>query len=186
MAMSPQIEQFVREIKQRLPSHGSPESAAQDLRSLVESVAGQLPPEMLANLSEALEIVKSTLEKVEILRRNSLTKTRDDWYAGPMATDQHWPALQGYLLNAKNWDHESIESIDESSSEVVSLLANPSLDQFRCRGLVVGYVQSGKTANMTAVIAKAVDAGYNLIVVLGGVTNKLRAQTQRRLESDIV
>lgn len=186
MAMSPQVEQFVREIKQRLPSHGSPESAAQDLRSLVESVAGQMPPEMLANLSEALEIVQNTLEKVEILRRNSLTKTRDDWYVGPMATDQHWPALQGYLLNAKNWDHESIESIDESSSEVVSLLANPSLDQFRCRGLVVGYVQSGKTANMTAVIAKAVDAGYNLIVVLGGVTNKLRAQTQRRLESDIL
>ncbi|MFD2882991.1 hypothetical protein ACFS4T_08695 [Pseudomonas lini] len=39
---------------------------------------------------------------------------------------------------------------------------------------------------MTSVIAKAVDAGYNLIVLLGGVTNKLRAQTQRRIEHDIV
>ncbi|MEQ1513114.1 MAG: Z1 domain-containing protein [Lysobacteraceae bacterium] len=184
--MNPQVEQFVREIKQRLPSHGSPESAASDLRRFIESILGAMSTEMQSHLSEALSIVQSTLQKVEILRRNSLTKTRDDWYAGPMATDQHWPALQGYLQNAKNWDHESIGAIDDSSSEVVSLLANPKLDQFRCRGLVVGYVQSGKTANMTAVIAKAVDAGYNLIVLLGGVTNKLRAQTQRRLLSDIV
>lgn len=186
MAMSPQTEQFIREIRQRLPSHGSPESAAKDLQRFVESMLGPMSTEMLSDLSEALEVVKSTLEKVEILRQRSLTKARDNWYVGPAATDQHWPALQGYLQNAKNWDHESIEPIDESSSEVVSLLANPAREQFRCRGLVVGYVQSGKTANMTAVIAKAVDAGYNLIVVLGGVTNKLRAQTQRRLESDIV
>lgn len=184
--MSPQVEKFVREIRQRLPSHGSPESAANDLRSFVESILGPMSPEMQEDLSEALGIVESTLQKVEILRRNSLTKTRDDWYSGPAATDLHWPALQGYLQNAKNWDLESVGSIDESSSEVVSLLANPTLDQFRCKGLVVGYVQSGKTANMTAVIAKAVDAGYNLIMLLGGITNKLRAQTQRRLESDIV
>src|SRR6185437_16496977 len=100
--------------------------------------------------------------------------------------DRHWPALKGFLENTKNWDHESIESIDASSAEIVSLLANPAGDQFCYRGLVVGYVQSGKTANMTAVIAKAVDAGYNLIVLLGGMTNKLRTQTQGRVENDIV
>ncbi|WP_313222572.1 Z1 domain-containing protein [Pseudoxanthomonas mexicana] len=147
---------------------------------------GHFPAEMEASLSEALEIVRSTLQSVEIIRRNSLVKPRENWYAGPSATDQHWPALEGYLENEKRWDPDAIDSIDRSSSEVVSLLANPTQEQFRCKGLVVGYVQSGKTANMTAVIAKAVDAGYNLIVLLGGVTNKLRAQTQRRLEGDIV
>lgn len=185
-SMNPQVERFVREIRQRLPSHGSPESAVNDLRRLFEETFGTVPSEMLANLSEALGIVQSTLQKVEILRRNSLAKVRDNWYHGPAPTDQHWPALEGYLENEKRWDRDSIASIDESSNEVVSLLANPAGAQFHCKGLVVGYVQSGKTANMTAVIAKAVDAGYNLIVLLGGVTNKLRAQTQRRLESDIV
>lgn len=184
--MTPQVEQFVREIRQRLPSHGSPESAASDLRRFLESMLGPISPEMQSHLSEALGIVRSTLQKVEILRRNSLAKVRDIWYAGPTSTDQHWPALEGYLENEKHWDRDAIGSIDESSSEVISLLANPVHGQFRCKGLVLGYVQSGKTANMTAVIAKAVDAGYNLIVLLGGVTNKLRAQTQRRLESDIV
>ena len=184
--MNPQVERFVREIRQRLPSHGSPESAANDLRRLFEDTFGTIPPEMQSHLSEALGIVQSTLQKVEILRRNSLAKVRDNWYSGPASTDQHWPALEGYLENEKRWDPEAIRSIDESSNEVVSLLANPSNGQFRYKGLVLGYVQSGKTANMTAVIAKAVDVGYNLIVLLGGVTNKLRAQTQRRLENDIV
>lgn len=184
--MNPQVEQFVREIRQRLPSHGSTESAANDLQFFLESMLGPMSAEMHSNLAQALSIVQSTLQKVEILRRNSLAKVRDNWYHGPAPTDQHWPALDGYLENEKRWDRDSIGSIDDSSNEVVSLLANPANPQFHCKGLVVGYVQSGKTANMTAVIAKAVDAGYNLIVLLGGVTNKLRAQTQRRLESDIV
>ena len=50
---------------------------------------------------------------------------------------------------------------------------------------MVGYVQSGKTANMTAVMAKAVDAGYKFIIVLAGLTNSLRKQTQVRLEGDL-
>lgn len=184
--MSPQVEQFVREIRQKLPSHGSPESAAAAYRQSIVTVFGHFPPEMEASLDEALDIVRSTLQSVEIIRRHSLAKPRDPWYVGPGAGDLHWPALEGFLENEKGWDRDAIASIDESSSEVVSLLANPTHEQFRCKGLVVGYVQSGKTANMTAVIAKAVDAGYNLIVLLGGVTKKLRAQTQRRIEGDIV
>ncbi|MGW3811064.1 hypothetical protein [Micromonospora sp. NPDC005113] len=57
---------------------------------------------------------------------------------------------------------------------------------YQAKGLVVGYVQSGKTANLTGVIAKAVDAGYRLVIVLTGTTNMLRAQTQRRLDMELV
>jgi hypothetical protein len=49
----------------------------------------------------------------------------------------------------------------------------------------VGYVQSGKTANFTGVVAKAVDAGYRLIIVLTGTTDLLRGQTQRRLDKEL-
>lgn len=148
--MNPQVEQFVREIRQKLPSHGSPESAAAAYRQSIITVFGHFPAEMEANLSEALDIVRNTLQSVEIIRRNSLAKPRDNWYVGPGATDLHWPALEGYLENEKRWDRDSIDSINESSSEVVSLLANPSQEQFRCKGLVVGYVQSGKTGQDTA------------------------------------
>lgn len=183
---TPQIEAFVRQIRDKLPTHDTPEQAAQALRQDITSMGISFSEEMEQSLTFALEQVVASLEDVEILRRNSLVKKRDPWYTGPAMKDVHWPALKGYLSNSKGWNKDAIASIDESSSEVVSLLANPKSESFRHRGLVVGYVQSGKTANMTAVIAKAVDAGYNLIVLLGGVTNKLRAQTQRRIENDIV
>ena len=62
-------------------------------------------------------------------------------------------------------------------------LPNPKSSdcQFLIVGLVVGSVQSGKTANFTSLIAKAVDAGYNLIIVFAGLIDDLRTQTQIRL-----
>ncbi|RFB67377.1 MULTISPECIES: Z1 domain-containing protein [unclassified Herbaspirillum] len=183
--MTPQVQMLVKEITQRLPVHKSVPAAADDLLSFFKSMGG-VSAEIEASLEEAIKVVEASQQSVEILRRNSLVKIKDHWYKGPLLTDRHWTALEGYLRNAKNWHDESIDPIHDSSSEVVSLLANPARETFRCRGLVVGYVQSGKTANMTAVIAKAIDVGYNFIVVLGGVTNKLRQQTQRRFQTDII
>jgi hypothetical protein len=59
-------------------------------------------------------------------------------------------------------------------------------DRFEGRGLVVGYVQSGKTANYTAVAARAIDAGYRMVIVLSGIHDALRNQTQMRLEGELV
>jgi len=183
---NPQIEMFERLIREKRPTHASPEDAARAVRRDAESLGVAFTTDMQANLDAACAAVRASEENVEILRRCSIIKVRDEWYRGPSPDDRHWPALHGYMKNTKGWAEDSIRSMDETSGEVVSLLANPAGAQFTCRGLVVGYVQSGKTANMTAVIAKAVDAGYNLIVLLGGITNKLRAQTQRRIEADIV
>jgi hypothetical protein len=182
----PQIDTFEKQIREKLPTHENPAMAAEAIKRDAAVFGMTFSADMDRNLSVALERVTASLGNVEILRNNSIIKPRDEWYTGPSARDIHWPALEGYLANVKKWDEDAVKSIDKSSSEVVSLLANPAAAEFRHRGLVVGYVQSGKTANMTAVIAKAVDAGYNLIVLLAGVTNKLRAQTQSRIESDVV
>lgn len=183
---NPQVGAFVRQIRDKLPTHDSPEQAAEAVRTDLTNIGMPFTEEMEANFRLALAEVVASIEEVEVLRRHSLVKAPVDWYSGPNPRDCHWPALEGYLGNSKGWSAATLQSINESSTEVVSLLADPSQATFKHRGLVVGYVQSGKTANMTAVIAKAVDAGYNLIVLLGGVTNKLRAQTQRRVENDIV
>ena len=183
---SPQVARFAKIIREKLPTHASVDAAVHALREDIEAMRGDVPAAMESDLLRAQEEVRKSMDDVEILHRNSIIKVREKWYAGPAPESRHWPALKGFLQNGKGWDHESVESIDSCSSEIVSLLANPVRDQFHCRGLVVGYVQSGKTANMTAVIAKAVDAGYNLVVLLGGMTNKLRAQTQRRIEEDVV
>ncbi len=184
--MTPQVLKFAQKIREVLSNYDSPEDAAQAYREDIESYGMSFDDAMLNDLAEAAKAVRASIEDVVILHKSSLIANTPDWYDGPQQGDVHWPALRGYLENTKKWHPDTIDSIDESSNEVVSLLGDPSKDQLLVRGLVVGYVQSGKTANMTAVISKAVDAGYNLIVVLGGVTNKLRAQTQGRFESDIV
>lgn len=76
----------------------------------------------------------------------------------------------------------ALEVVDRTTDEILSLLPDPAAPQIFGRGLVVGYVQSGKTTNFTALAAKAADAGYNLIIVLGGIHTSLRRQTQERVQ----
>lgn len=84
-------------------------------------------------------------------------------------------------------DPDAVASIDSATTEIVGRLADPSgARPYQSKGLVVGHVQSGKTANFTGVIAKAVDAGYRLIIVLTGTVELLRSQTQRRLDMELI
>ncbi|WP_405555437.1 Z1 domain-containing protein [Streptomyces sp. NBC_01171] len=111
---------------------------------------------------------------------------RDTWYTGPQDKDKCWPAIVD-LLRKDGWSEEpAIRSLDESSTRVVSLLNHPKENSFSTRGLVVGYVQSGKTTNFTSVMAKAADRGYKLFIVLAGIHNGLRRQTQARLAQQLV
>ncbi|MEU1617804.1 Z1 domain-containing protein [Streptomyces sp. NPDC005722] len=111
---------------------------------------------------------------------------RDTWYTGPQAKDRCWPAIVD-LLRKDGWSEQpAIGSLDDSSTRVVSLLNHPKERVFSTRGLVVGYVQSGKTTNFTSVMAKAADRGYKLFIVLAGIHNGLRRQTQARLVQQLV
>ncbi len=110
---------------------------------------------------------------------------RSDWYPGPRADDRFWPPYHNSLAG-KGWALEDIKNLDRASSRVIQLMRSPGASAISTRGLVVGYVQSGKTANYAASIAKAADTGYRLIIVLAGGTNVLRRQTQERLHADLV
>ncbi|MDQ0197087.1 Z1 domain-containing protein [Neobacillus ginsengisoli] len=103
----------------------------------------------------------------------------------------HWNRLEKFLEKkftqkmSPKQAGEIINSIDNASNKVVERLENPTRASFTTKGLVIGHVQSGKTANFTAVIAKAVDAGYRFIIVFAGLHNNLRSQTQLRLDSEL-
>jgi len=76
-----------------------------------------------------------------------------------------------------------VDGLDEATEDILSLLEDPQrADAWDRRGLVVGHVQSGKTSNYSGLICKAADAGYKIIIVLAGMHNNLRSQTQMRLE----
>lgn len=107
----------------------------------------------------------------------------DAWYTGPAEGDKYWEQLAARMESGSL--AEVFDEVDAASTKVVAHLANPGVRGLRKKGLVVGHVQSGKTANYAAVSAKATDAGYRMTIVLSGMHNNLRKQTQQRLTNDV-
>jgi hypothetical protein len=77
---------------------------------------------------------------------------------------------------------EQIESIRDSTERIYRFLRQSYLIDRPTYGLVVGDVQSGKTANFCGLVSKAADLGISLIIVFSGTTNTLRNQTQKRID----
>ncbi len=94
---------------------------------------------------------------------------------------------RNYLVEDGKIPSPVIEQIFSSTDSILDLLADPIQgDDFCKRGLVVGHVQSGKTANYTALINKAMDVGYKFIILIAGVNNILRTQTQVRINKEVI
>ncbi|MEU9183135.1 Z1 domain-containing protein [Streptomyces sp. NPDC048484] len=140
-------------------------------------------------LGEDLRKALDELVRVsEVPGATVITREFTPWYTPERAEARsfYWRAYER-KLRAKGWSSEAVADVDEASRAVVERLADPEQTAARqAKGLVVGYVQSGKTANFTGVAAKAIDAGYRLVIVLGGTLNMLRAQTQRRLDMELI
>jgi hypothetical protein len=102
---------------------------------------------------------------------------RAGWY--------YWPRLRE-LFSLKGRSIPSIRSVDDTTDKILRQLGQPNSVEFDVRGLVLGFIQSGKTTNFTALIAKAADAGYRLFIVLSGIDKGLRRQTQMRIDKELV
>lgn len=98
-----------------------------------------------------------------------------------------WGNYQQYLEEEKGFAPEVINRLDLLSDSILDNLFDPT-EKIRInkKGLVVGQVQSGKTANYTGLICKAADAGFGLIIVLAGIHNNLRSQTQIRIDESFL
>lgn len=95
-------------------------------------------------------------------------------------------AYEGYLKNEK-WQPSLVQRLSDVGSKILGQLQDPTCEgSWNRRGLVIGHVQSGKTANYMGVIAKAADAGYKFIIVIAGIHNNLRKQTQERIDEGFI
>ena len=92
------------------------------------------------------------------------------------------------LLIEKVLSKDVVISTDKVTNKILGLLGNPKNrdKKWDRRGMVVGRVQSGKTANYVGLICRAADAGYKFIVVIAGISNNLRNQTQKRIDEGFV
>jgi hypothetical protein len=104
------------------------------------------------------------------------------------ADGKYWTQLHTYLSEVSGRGESELASLDQASDEILFNLGDPNEEGDKLEavmGLVVGHVQSGKTANYTALTAKAFDAGYKIVIVLTGIHNALRRQTQIRLDNEL-
>lgn len=110
----------------------------------------------------------------------------NDWVTKEMKASRYYWKLCSEQM-ASYLGEGSLEKIDIESECVLRRLHDPRDNgSWNTKGLVLGNIQSGKTANYSALIAKAADAGYRLIIVLSGIHNDLRMQTQMRLEKEFI
>lgn len=162
---------------------------------VIDSVVGQFhcmmgfSEEMKEQLVEDLRTSFNTTVSIPAILRskNGFNPWLDDDVKNVVNWKQ-WNRYKFYLRTKKKWSESVIDSLDTTSDHILDLLADPRIqgEQFDRRGLVMGYVQSGKTANFTAVINKAFDVGYRVVIVLAGLHNNLRSQTQVRLDEEVI
>ena len=168
---------------------------------------GKITPEEIANIVAATLMTtpepfrndqELRLKLIEDAERDNMTWMRgastisadDDnfwtpWLdkAKPGIKWHYWNRYEQQLIQ-EDWPPNVVGRLSETTDETLSRLNNPETDgTWDRRGMVVGSVQSGKTANYIGLICKAADAGYKVIIVLAGFHNNLRSQTQIRLEN---
>lgn len=141
---------------------------------------------------EQFEAIRTKLRKNVVVKPELGVLLRDKqrhqpWLASRRAELDFffWNRYKQYLEQVKHWNPRVTGNLGMVSDEIVDNLGDPKSEvAFQRRGLVLGDVQSGKTANYTAICNKAADAGYRVIIILAGMMENLRQQTQERLDAE--
>jgi hypothetical protein len=152
---------------------------------------GGLPPHSFTD-GEVNTAVR-TLQTRFSVRMSSGTLFQAEDYKPWLAEKQgginwyYWARYRKHLLITKGFSPHVVRTLDTITDEIIDHLEDPLKEgAWARRGLVVGHVQSGKTANYTGLVCKAADAGYRVIIILTGMLNSLRNQTQERIDSDFM
>ncbi|MBB4147806.1 Z1 domain-containing protein [Sphingobium scionense] len=176
------------------PRAGDRTHRVEEIRALVAASAPLIALTTGQAIGEAeIEAATRDLEALFVVAQGPSIRLQNGqqvptpWYLGEKRRPGDW--LKRYLqkLSEDGWAPRALEVLEESTLEVMELIDDPHRPgPWDWRGLVVGNVQSGKTAHYAGLINRAADAGYRVIIVLAGMHNVLRRQTQLRLDQDFL
>ncbi|VVB54854.1 Z1 domain protein [uncultured archaeon] len=175
----------IRTIRTLLPQSGSisPTQVVQAVETIlkIEVYSGLDKASLIRHIEELYRIRQDDFQIIEKDERRNpwLNEKRSqiDFQNG------FWGRYRDYLGDEKNFAPDTINKLDRLTDKILDSLFDPTKKiQIDKKGLVVGQVQSGKTSNYTGLICKAADSGFKLIIVLAGIHNNLRSQTQLRLD----
>ena len=164
MPTQQRIRQVIEEVRPACP--GVTDGEAEELAIEFESVHG-------VRMTEG-----AALQSPDFEPWLDATRSAIDFY--------YWDRYRR-LLAEKGFSTQVLGGIGNVTDRIVGLLENPTkAGRWDRRGMVMGHVQSGKTANYIGVVSKAADAGYRVIIIIAGLQNKLRDQTQRRVDEGFI
>lgn len=158
------------------------------IRELISKVHPACPT---VTTDEAEGLALELEETLGILLKPALALSRpfEPWLDGrkPGVDWYYWNRYRDFLVHRKGFPPQVVAEIDKDTDRIVGYLEDPDkAESWDRRGMVMGHVQSGKTGNYIGVATKAADAGYRVIIVIAGVQNRLRNQTQERLDEAFV
>lgn len=168
-------------IKDRPPTEEELQNACTIARAMFPAVTDAEVEAVIRRLQSALDVamdtgVVITKDYVPWLKAR---KSEIDFY--------YWNRYALYLEEDQHRPATVISTIDEVSDRVVDLIGDPKAHgNLRRRGLIIGDVQSGKTANYIAIMNKAADVGFKVIILLTGTIESLRRQTQERVDEGFI
>ena len=171
----------------------SDKKTAEELRALIKTLNSVMP----AMGYEAVSSEQEELLAREFEERNGISMglgavvTSEDFEPWLDEAKQnidpfYWKRYREHLIRT-GLPKDVVIKLDDITDKTLGRMGNPLQDRpFDTKGMVVGHVQSGKTANYTGLICKAADAGYRLIIVIAGIHNNLRNQTQQRIDEGFI
>jgi hypothetical protein len=184
--MTPTAEQLVDSVSALLPLEPPPTEQQIDDTLSVIAAAMKAPDDIVV---EARRILHASFKlRMELGTTLVDADDHEPWLVGRAdGIDPYYWTRYRRLLGRKGWGRLVIDTLHRTTDEVLDLLGDPTdTDPWARRGLVVGDVQSGKTATYAALIAKAADAGYRMIILLTGTLENVRRQTQERMDESFV
>jgi len=152
-------------------------------------VVAEHPEQQIVDVDSILREVKAECAIWVESGLQHLRVPHRDWLPGRRGgiTWYYWKSYRTYLEDTGAMAPASIDNMDELTDEILNEMGDPSeVGDWDRRGMVVGEVQSGKTANYIGLIDKALDAGYKFIIILAGTQDDLRSQTQQRVDLGVL
>ncbi len=181
------IQKAIQVIKILIPtSSANPE----EIKSKVEMVLMMYDFRSISRERLFDEVQAHISVQIDEFRIIEAQEKRNPWVANKKASGMElkfWKRYHDYLRDKKGFSDSVLSGLDRLTDRILDGLFDPEprvvIDK---RGLVVGQVQSGKTSNYSGLICKAADSGYKLIIVLAGIHNNLRSQTQLRIDESVL
>jgi len=174
------------EFMMRMDIMNGDKPSLSDIQRFGIAVHSVTPDTTQEEIARAVSLVESRVNVV-IRPANAVTKGYEPWVktSSAVTNPYYWDRYAKFL--SQSGKAHVVRSLDRETLKILDLTADPTLaTSWDRRGLVLGNVQSGKTANYTGLICRAADAGYKVIIVLAGIHNNLRNQTQERIDEGFI